>query len=69
MSSDCTPAGAQPRSTASRWSGWMLITKRFGASAGLARRQLSSRSVRVTVSSISAIRPIASATVCAIEAP
>ena len=51
-------------STASRCSGWILITKRFGASAGTDRCQASSNSARITVSNSIAIRPIASATIC-----
>jgi hypothetical protein len=40
------------------------MTKRFGASGGVAWRQLAMRSVRSSTSSTSASRPTASALVC-----
>ncbi len=50
-------------------SGRMLITKRFGASAGVADCQAAIRSPRTTVRSSSAIRPSDSDTTCTTVAP
>ena len=55
------PSAANSAAMPARWSGWMLITKRLGASGGAIRRQLSRRSARTRVSSSSAVMPRPSA--------
>ena len=58
------PASSRIWCTVCCWSGWMLMTKRLGASGGAACCHAASRSLRMTVSSSSAIRPTVSATIC-----
>ena len=59
-----TPASFKVARNASPWSGMTLMTKRFGASAGVAARQLLMRSVRSNTSSTSASRPTARLLIC-----
>mmetsp|Transcript_12878 Transcript_12878/g.30316 ORF Transcript_12878/g.30316 Transcript_12878/m.30316 type:complete len:330 (+) Transcript_12878:808-1797(+) len=59
-----TPAPVSVARKASLWSGWMLMTKRSGAAAGVARRQLSIRSVRSRTSRARASMPTASEATC-----
>ncbi|MNS86276.1 hypothetical protein D3C72_1201740 [compost metagenome] len=63
------PLVASIARSGSRWSGWILMMKRLGASAGVALRQESTRSLRVMPSSSSAISPTASATVWSTVTP
>ena len=59
-----TPPSFSACRKASPCSGCTLMTKRLGASGGVAWRQLLIRSVRSSTSSISASRPMARALVC-----
>ena len=59
-----TPASVNRCRNACAWSGMMLITKRFGASGGVACRQLLIRSVRSSTSSTNASSPTASELTC-----
>jgi len=59
-----TPASRSDFWKASLWSGMTLMTKRFGASGGVALRQLATRSVRSSTSSTSASSPTESALTC-----
>ena len=59
-----TPASTRAFLNASPCSGCTLITKRFGASGGVALRQLSTKSVRSSTSSMRASKPTANALVC-----
>ena len=64
QSSRSTPPWRSAARKSPACSGVMLMTKRLGASAGVALRQLSTRSVRSSTSSTSAIRPTARLLTC-----
>ena len=64
QSNRSTPAALSRAWKASLWSGCTLMTKRLGASGGVALRHESTRSVRSSTSSISASRPTASELTC-----
>ena len=59
-----TPAVCKASTKPLACSGMTLITKRLGASAGVAWRQLAIRSVRSSTSSTSASSPTAKALTC-----